>query len=79
MMSIVMRSNFVRNKNKLKDLIGEFTDHILYDKTRKSFLVNFKKKWFKPLNSKMVKNRYSLIFKSLISNTYTCVYKHLVD
>lgn len=69
----------VRKRNKLKELLGEFTEHILYDKSRKSFLVNFNKKWFKALNSKMLKNKYSLIFKSLINNTYTCVYKHLVD
>lgn len=71
--------SIVRQKNKLKDLLGEFTEHILYDKTRKSFLVNFNKKWFKALHAKMIKNRYSLIFKSLISSTYTCVYKRLVD
>jgi len=69
----------VRQKNILKELLGEFTEHVLYDKTRKSFLVNFDKKWLKPLNTKMLKKKYSLIFKSLINNTYTCVYKHLVD
>ena len=69
----------VRQKNKLKELLGEFTEHILYDKSRKAFLVNFHKKWFKALNARMLKNKYTLTFKSLINSTYTCVYRRIVD
>lgn len=69
----------MKSLKALKVLIQEFTDNVLIDQTRQTILINFNKRWFKAINTKLQKNNFSLIFKNLLKDTYTCVYKYRLD
>lgn len=69
----------MKNLKTIKILVQEFTDNVLIDQTRNTILINFSKRWFKPISTKLKKANFHLLFKNLLKGTYTCVFRYKVD
>jgi hypothetical protein len=52
----------------------EFTDDILIDSKRNSIILNIDEQWYEVLNNRLTKMGCSLIHKTTLGWTFTCVY-----
>jgi len=69
----------MKNLKTIKILVQEFTDNVLLDQTRNTILINFNKRWLKPISIKLKKANFHMLFKNLLKDTYTCVFGYKVD
>lgn len=62
--------------DRARSLCEEFTDYVLFDKTRHSIIVNINKEHFKIITKELGKLGYKLIFTKTLNeiNTITCTY-----
>jgi hypothetical protein len=62
---------------KAVGICQEFTDYILFDRTRHSIIVNIETRYFKYIIKELKKLGYSLIFTKQFkdNNTITCTFK----
>jgi hypothetical protein len=61
---------------KAKLLCEEFTDYVLFDKTRHSIIISVKKEYFRTITKELDKLGYKLIFTKTLEdiNNITCTY-----
>jgi hypothetical protein len=61
----------VKTYDKAYFFLEEFTDFILYDNTRHSFIVNIKKDFFKVVYYELKRNNFKLVHRSTVGDAET--------
>ena len=67
----------MKTYNRARGICEEFSDHVLYDKTRHSLIVNVDQKYFKIIKKELDRLGYTLVFTKAFSDsdTITCAFK----
>jgi len=67
----------VKTYDRARGVCEEFSDHVLYDKTRHSIIIHIEQEYFKVVKKELERLGYSLVFTKAFSDddTITCTFK----